>query len=171
MTILFETERLIARAPNQSDFDNLYSLQSDPKVMEFIGKGTPRTKVEVQESLNEIILYYQKHGFGFFSIFEKETGEFVGQGGIFHLNFQDTQKEFEVGYRLHVKFWGKGIATELTKALIEWGFENLTINKIFGIIKPENSRSRNVLLKAGMRYLHRTDYSGFVVDKFVITKK
>lgn len=170
MTIIFETQRLIAKAPQESDVEYLYSLQSDSEVMKLIGKGVPRSKEKIQASLKEIIEYYKKHGFSFFSIFEKETNEFVGQAGLFHLNFDDSQEEIEVGYRLNKKFWNKGFATELAKGLIKWGFEHIKVNKFVAFIKSENDRSRKVLQKLGMRYIGKSAYAHFAVDKFEIAK-
>lgn len=169
MTIIFQTKRLIAKAPAETDIDKLYLLQSDAKVMQFIGKGLPRTLEEVQISSSEIMAYYNKNGFSFFSIFEKQTGDFVGQGGLFQLNFDDSATEIEIGYRLNTKFWHKGLATELASALIQWGFAHLNLDKLVAVIKPENAASRKVLQKIGMHYLGKSEYAGFSVDKFEIS--
>lgn len=170
MSIIFETKHLIAKSPSLKDFNNLYSLQSDAQVMQYIGTGERRTIEEVRESLQEIIHYYEKNGFSFFSIFEKNTGHFVGQGGFFHLGFDDTQPTIELGYRLHKIFWNKGYATELAKGLITWGFSNLGIDKLVAVIKPENDRSRKVLQKAGMSYIGKMLYKGIQVDNYEIHK-
>lgn len=170
MSIIFETKRLIAKAPTASDFENLYLLQSDSEIMRYIGKGDKRTREEVKESLEEIIHYYEKYGFSFFSIFEKDTGQFVGQGGLFHLGFDITQPDIEIGYRLHKHLWNKGYATELARGLIKWGFEHLLVEKLVAVINPENDRSRVVLKKIGMRFMGKVDYKGVQVDSFVFYK-
>lgn len=82
-------------------------------------------------------------------MFEKESGYFVGEGGLHHLRFDDTQPEIEINYHLHTEFWGKGYGTELTKSLVRWGFENLSIDKIVASTCPDNIASQKVLKKAG----------------------
>jgi hypothetical protein len=47
--------------------------------------------------------YLEKYGLAFYSVFEKETGNFVGQAGLFHLGFDVTQSDIELAYRLNKK--------------------------------------------------------------------
>lgn len=158
MIIFLETKRLILKPPEQSDLDNLLALRSEPEVMQYVGDGNIQTLEQVQEVLDTIIEYQKKHGFGFCSVYEKETGNFVGQAGLFHVGFDEKQQEIEVGYRLQKKFWGKGYATELTKAIIKWGFEHLPNMYLIGLTHPENKRSQHVLEKAGMIYTGKVTY-------------
>ncbi|KTD10845.1 multifunctional nucleotidyltransferase/glutamate rich protein GrpB/ribosomal protein alanine acetyltransferase [Legionella gratiana] len=66
--------------------------------------------------------------------------------------FDDTQPEIEIHYHLHKKFWGKGYATELTKALVHWGFQHLLINKLVAATYPNQTASQKVLQKSGFDY-------------------
>ena len=153
MNIFLETERLVLRLPTWSDLDNLVALRSDPEVMKYLGDGSTHNKAQVERFLNIAIPYQEKYGFGFCSVFEKETGEFIGQAGLFHKGFYDEQPDIELAYRLHKKYWGHGYATELAKALIRWAFENLKIDKIVSAAEPENIASQKVLLKSGFLFL------------------
>jgi GrpB-like predicted nucleotidyltransferase (UPF0157 family)/predicted acetyltransferase len=152
MEIFLETERLILKKPELSDLDILYTLRSDPKVMQYTGYGATQTKEQVKEYLDFAIPYKNKHGIGFCLVFEKESGSFIGEAGLFHLLFDDTQSEIEIGYHLHKKFWGNGYATELTKALIKWGFQNLSVKKLVAGSYPENTSSHKVLQKSGFDF-------------------
>lgn len=154
MSIFLETKRLILKTTELSDLDNLVALRSDPDVMKYTGDDV-QGKEEVKEALNFFISYYDKHGMGFFSVFEKETGSFVGQAGLFHLLFDERQPEIEIAYRLHKKFWGKGYATELAKAIIQWGFQHLSKDKLIASSYPENVASQKVLKKAGLDFRGR----------------
>ena len=172
MSIFLETKRLIINTPELDDFDDLYALQSDADVMKYIGRGV-RTQSDVLNGLEKAIMHYDKHGFSLGSVFEKESGEFVGRAGLIHLAYDDAQPEVEVGYALTKSSWNKGYATELTQALIKWAFKHLTIKKIVAVIKPENDRSRRVLEKVGMRYIKRTLYwdnevALYEIDKSVV---
>ncbi len=153
MNMFLETERLILRLSTWSDLDNLIRLRSDPEVMKYIGDGSSHTKAQVERFLSIAMPYQEKHGFGFCSVFEKETGEFIGQAGLFHKGFYDEQPDIELAYRLHKKYWHQGYATELAKALIRWAFENLKVEKIVSAAEPENIASQKVLLKSGFLFL------------------
>ena len=153
MKIFLETERLILRLPTWSDLDHLVALRSDPDVMKYLGDGSIHTKEQVERFLSMAIPYQEKYGFGFCSVFEKETGEFIGQAGLFHKGFNDEQPDIELAYRLHKKYWGRGYGTELAKALIRWAFENLPVDKIVSAAEPGNTASQQVLLKSGFIFL------------------
>ncbi|MBV8802057.1 MAG: GNAT family N-acetyltransferase [Gammaproteobacteria bacterium] len=152
MSIFLETKRLILKTPEVADFNILLALRSDPSVMQYTGYGETQTADEVKEYLNFAIAYENKHGMGFCLVFEKTSQEFIGEAGIFHLLFDDKQNEIEINYHLHKKFWGQGYATELSKALIKWGFEHLDINKIVATAYPENLASQQVLKKSGFDF-------------------
>ena len=152
MGIFLETKRLILKTLELSDFDRLLALQSDSDVMQHTGAGCAQTAEQVKEYLSFSISYQKKHRIGFCTVFEKETGELVGEAGVFHLLFDDTQPQIEVGYHLHKKFWGKGYATELVKALVQWGLEHLPNSKLVATAYPENSASQKVLKKAGFDF-------------------
>ncbi|KTD56741.1 multifunctional nucleotidyltransferase/glutamate rich protein GrpB/ribosomal protein alanine acetyltransferase [Legionella santicrucis] len=149
MYIFLETERLILRAPALSDLDELVELRSDFDVMRYTGEGGAQTKEQVLDYLNFVLSYRKKFDLGFNLVFEKEGGSFVGEAGLFHLLFDDTQPKIEVGYHLHKKFWGKGYGTELTKALVHWGFEHLSVDKLVASTYPNQTASQKVLQKAG----------------------
>ncbi|HCJ1159129.1 TPA: GNAT family N-acetyltransferase [Legionella pneumophila] len=149
MGIFLETKRLILKRVELSDLDLLVALRSDLEVMENTGYGGTQTIEEVREYLDFAIPYQEKHGMGFCLVFEKESGNFVGEAGLFHLLFDDKQSEIELGYHLHKKFWGKGYGTELAKALIQWGFQHLSVNKLISTAYPDNIASQKVLNKAG----------------------
>lgn len=150
--IFLETERLILKTTKLTDLDRLVVLRSDPDVMTHLGDVATDTVEQVKRFLSIAMPYQKKHGIGFCMVFEKHSGDFIGQAGLFHIGYDDTQPEIEIAYRLHKKFWGKGYATELAKALIQRGFQNLSVNKLIGAATPENIASQKVLLKAGLDY-------------------
>ena len=115
--------------------------------MKYTGEGGAQTKEQVQDYLNFALSYQKKHGMGFCLVFEKESSSFVGEAGLFHLLFDDTQPEIEVSYHLHKKFWGKGYATELTKALVQRGFQHLLINKLVAATYPNQTASQKSITK------------------------
>ena len=167
--ILLETKRLIIKIPTSEDLEDQHVLQSDPDVMRYIAKGV-RDREEVKASLARMISHQQKHGFSLGSVFEKETGKFVGRAGLVYLALDDTQPDIEIGYALLKEYWEKGYATELTHALIQWGFSHLSVNKLVAVTRPENEKSKRVLEKAGMQYVGMDQYHGVDVERYEINR-
>ncbi|ARB92827.1 GNAT family N-acetyltransferase [Legionella longbeachae] len=151
MSLFLETKNLIIKAPQLADFNNLYTLQTDADVMKYIGQGI-RTEAEIMAGLEKAIAHYEKYGFSLGCVFEKESAHFVGRAGLIYAAYNDSQPDIEVAYALHKTAWNKGYGLELAKALITWGFQNISIERLVAYVHPGNERSRRVLEKAGMSY-------------------
>lgn len=152
MPIFLETERLILKTHEYGDIEHVLVLRAHPGVMQYIGDGTIHNQAQVQRFLDITIPYQEKHQLGFCAVFEKMTGNFIGQAGLFHLGYDDTQTDIEIAYRLHPHYWHKGYATELVKALIQWGFKHLSVDKLVAVTHPDNIASQKVLTKAGLDF-------------------
>ena len=153
MSIFLETERLILRVPVLEDYAAILELVSDLDVMQYIGDGSPFSPDATAAKLHRDIAHHVKHGFGFNMVYEKVSGDFVGQAGLFYLEYNDAQPNIEIGYRLHKAFWRKGYATELVKGIMKWGFTNLPNDKLIAVIDPRNLNSQAVAKKAGMEFV------------------
>lgn len=162
-----ETKRLILKIPTFADYNDLLALRTDPEVMKF---GTVQTKEQVKKLIENADSYFAQYNLAFFSVFKKETNEFVGQAGLFHLGYDTHQPEIELAYRLLKKFWHKGYATELAKFLIAWGFKHLAVDKLVAVIHTNNEKSRHVIQKAGMRYSGITNCYNSLLAKYEIHK-
>jgi RimJ/RimL family protein N-acetyltransferase len=149
MAIFLETERLILKPAVQSDLNDLFALRSDPDVMKYSEKGV-QTREEVQTFLDTTIPYQKRYGYDICSVFEKCSGDFVGQAGLFCTENIAEQSEVEIGYSLHKKYWGRGYGTELVRALIQWGFKHLPAKKLVAFTDSENIASHRILQKCGM---------------------
>jgi RimJ/RimL family protein N-acetyltransferase len=150
--IFLETERLVLREFALDDVDNLVELDSDPEVMRFINGGRPTPRDEIQSDVLPAFLgYYGRYaGYGFWAAVEKSTGLFVGW---FH--FRPARgappDEVELGYRLRRSSWGKGYATEGSRALIDKGFSELGVQRVVAFTMVVHAASRRVMEKAGLR--------------------
>jgi RimJ/RimL family protein N-acetyltransferase len=149
MDIFLETERLILRRFTEDDVDNLFDLDSDPAVV-WDGKSTPREEIE-RDHIPAYLDYYRRYeGYGFWAAIEKVTGAFLGW---FHYRpYEDAPVDQpELGYRLRRSAWGKGYATEGSRALIRKGFTELGVQRVVAFTYGEHHASRRVMEKAGMR--------------------
>ncbi|MCC5792108.1 MAG: GNAT family N-acetyltransferase [Legionellaceae bacterium] len=150
MTDFLKTRRLTLRLTEPSDFEHILRLRADPDVQRFTTQGA-QSRQDIERLMDTILAYKKKHGHGMVSVFLRDSGEFIGQAAIFHSDYYDLQPEIEICYRFHKAHWGKGYATEVTKALLDWGFKNLDIDTIVSFIVPENIASKRVLEKCGFQ--------------------
>jgi RimJ/RimL family protein N-acetyltransferase len=154
MQIFLETERLVLRQFTDGDVDNLVELDGDPDVMRFINGGRPTPRGEIEGDILPAFLdYYERFaGYGFWAAIEKSTGRFLGW---FHFRPPKAAQpgEVELGYRLRRSAWGKGYATEGSRALIEKGFTELGVRRVVASTMVVNVASRRVMEKAGLRFV------------------
>ncbi len=152
MEIFLETERLILRQFTLDDVDNLFALDDDPDVMRYLtgGPGTSRDEIE-RDYIPAYLRYYDRFaGYGFWVAIERATGDFLGWLH-FRPNRDDPVDQPELGYRLRKSAWGKGYATEGSRALIAKGFTDLGVQRVIASTYQDNAASRRVMEKCGMR--------------------
>ena len=155
MEVYLETDRLILRRFTPADVDDLVELDGDPAVMHFItgGRPTPREEIE-RETLPAFLRYYERYaGYGFWAAIEKESGAFLGWFHFRPAPDGGRADEPELGYRLRAAAWGKGYATEGSRALIRKGFTDLGAQRVFAETMAVNEASRRVMEKAGLKHV------------------
>ena len=161
-----ETQRLLLRMFCPEDLDELARLFSDPQVMKYVGDGQTVNREEADKALQSIIKHWQTHGFGRWAAVDKQTREFVGFGGLRSL-FGTP----EVVYHLATAHWGKGLATELARASLRFGFEDRGFDRIVAIAKPLNTASLHVMEKLGMHFEKYHSYYGIEVVQYAISRE
>ncbi len=145
--IIFETERLIVRHFREPDADDFFLLQGNPDVMRFI--RPVKNREESDAFLLEAIAGYAEPWMGRWAIEEKVTGKFIGS---FVLNpIPEDKEKTQLGYAFMPEYWGKGLATEVTIAGLEYFYYKTPLIQIFGVVEAANHASQKVLLKAGFQ--------------------
>ena len=137
-----ETERLDLRPLTIGDVVALYELDSDPEVMRYTLHGRPSTLEEVEATVRDRI---GARWMGY----ERATGEFVGWYAL----VPHDRGEYEIGYRLRRAMWGRGLATEGTRALVDAAFDRLGATRIWAQTMAVNARSRAVMERCGLRHV------------------
>ncbi len=152
MQVFLEAQRLVLRRFTMADSGNLASLDADPEVMRLVTGGIPTSREEIEnEVLPAFLGYHQRYeGYGFWAAIEKATGEFLGW---FHFRPREDAApgEVDLGYRLRKSAWGKGYATEGSRALIRKGFTEFSVQRVVAEAMAVNQASRRVMEKAGLR--------------------
>ena len=152
--IFLETDRLLLRRFTADDVDNLTGLDGDPEVMRFItgGRTTPPEEIE-KDLVPAFLSYYERYdGYGFWAAIEKANGDFLGW---FHFRPApgSAPDEPELGYRLRKVAWGKGYATEGSRALIHKGFTEFGVRRVVAFTMTVNHGSRRVMEKCGLTFV------------------
>ena len=153
MDVFVETDRVALRRFTRDDLELIVGLDNDPGVKRYIDDGAAVDREELAENLDWWLGYYEKfEAYGFWAAIEKATGLFIGW---FHFRPGESvgPLEPELGYRLHRRSWGQGYATEVSRALIDKGFTELGIERVYAQTMAVNVGSRRVMEKAGLRFV------------------
>ncbi|MGC5289170.1 GNAT family N-acetyltransferase [Micromonospora sp. DT231] len=146
------TERLRFRRLTMADVDLLVELDGDPEVMRFLSGGVATPPATVRdEQLPRLLGQYERHpGLGRWAAHDRKSGEFLGW---FALDPSADGTEAELGYRLRRSTWGRGLATEGSRALVRYAFDTVGVRRVWAETMAVNERSRRVMAKAGLRYV------------------
>jgi RimJ/RimL family protein N-acetyltransferase len=161
-----ETSRLLLREFREDDAEVYWRLGNDARIIQYT-HDPPLVDVEAALQLmrSHPLADYQRHGFGRWACVLKETGAVIGFAGLKHL---PNLGEVDLGYRFLPEYWGRGLATEASRAAIGYGFQVLQLDHIIGLVHPMNIASVRVLEKAGMRKVDTIDYFDDKVSKYII---
>ena len=172
MQFLIETERLILRSLTLEDINGMFELNSNPAVQRFVGNQPIKSLSEAKENIEFITAQYLINGVGRLAVIEKETGDFLGWGGLKLITeeINGHYDFYELGYRFLPKHWGKGFATEVASASIKYGFEEMKLDVIYAIADVENHASKKVLEKVGFKLIQVFDYQGIPHNWFKLPK-
>ena len=150
--ILLETRRLRLRRFDTDDVDRLVELDSDPEVMRFITYGAPTPRATYEQVIlpRWFAIYARTPELGYWAAEDRQGGGFLGW---FHLRpDRFDEGELELGYRLARVAWGRGLATEGARAVIEHAFTRAGAAKVTARTMAANERSRQVMRKCGLDF-------------------
>ncbi len=141
------TLRLALHDITREHANELHELDSDPRVMRFIGDGHGSSRSQIDQIMRRLPRADRLYpGLGTWRATRRDNGDFIGW---FALKYIPGTAEVEVGYRLRHAAWGRGYATEGARELVRYGFDDLGLHRIIGVTHPGNAASQNVLLKLG----------------------
>lgn len=147
---VFETKRLGFRLWKESDKEPFYIMNSNDQVMKYFPKVL--TKKESDEFYNRIQTHFKESGYGLWVVELKDTREFIGFIGFYRATFEAFFTPcIEIGWRLDNKYWNKGYATEGALRCINYGFEQLNLEKIYSFTSRINTPSIKVMEKIGLK--------------------
>jgi RimJ/RimL family protein N-acetyltransferase len=162
MRVVVRTGRLVLRQLERSDTENLWSLDGDPDVMRHICLPTV-SRAEFESTVVPALLAERERyrQFGYWAA-ETKDGEFVGrfglhpstptENGLWEHTASDHTSLVTLGYRIRRSAWGRGYATEGSRALVDRAFAELGVAEMRATTMAVNVGSRRVLEKVGFEH-------------------
>jgi [ribosomal protein S5]-alanine N-acetyltransferase len=152
----FSTTRLHAERLTAEHWAELHRMHRDAAAMAYLGgvRDAAWTSAYLERNLH----HWERHGFGLWILREVPSGPPVGRAVLRHLQV-DEADEVEVGYGFYEPYWGRGYATEITRACLDHGFTQLRLESMVAVTSATNAASQHVLRKCGLAF-----------DRFVTTE-
>lgn len=133
----------------ESDWSAIHDYASNPIVTKYQPWG-PNTKEDTKAYVQEVLkdAAHDPRTRFVFAIIQLEEERLIG---AVEINIRDHfNLEGEIGYIIHPEYWGQGYATEAASLILDFGFANLKLHRVFATCDPNNIASSKVLEKIGM---------------------
>lgn len=148
--LVLESERLILRTPRPGDALPMAALANDRRVAEgTLNMPFPYDAHDAETFIELARTARERSSFLANAIERKSDGAFIGMIGLV---FQMEYDRAELGYWLGVPFWNQGYATEAARALLDFAFRELRLNRVYAAHYGDNPASGRVMQKLGMTY-------------------
>jgi len=135
--------------------------------MRYISEGAPWPHSKIVEFVERQRTHFTELGYCLWKLMIKDESEISGFCGLQPL---DDLPGIEIGWWLASRLWGKGLATEAARAVLEDGFRRCGLNRIVAIAKRENKASTRIMEKIGMKYEKEALHHSIEVVLYAIEK-
>ncbi|HEY6145098.1 MAG TPA: GNAT family N-acetyltransferase [Solirubrobacterales bacterium] len=164
-TFSLETERLLLRAAESGDAEELVRLHDDPLVAHYLGV---RDREWYEWRLGVSAEEWAQRGHGLVTILDRADGAFLGRTGF---KYWPQFDETELGWVLRPEARGRGVATEATRAMLRWGAGRLECPYFTAMIRPDNVASIAVAERICMTPLRDDELLGDAVTVYAIDRE
>jgi RimJ/RimL family protein N-acetyltransferase len=161
------TERLTASALTEADWPDFRALLLDPRVSATIGGVRPED--EVRGRFDADLRHWAEHGFGQWA-WRDADGAFAGRGGLRRYRIEGGEDVVELGYSVAPERWGAGLATEMARESLAFGFAELGLDRIHAFVFEGNARSERVLEKCGFAYVGPMVHAGHACRLWMVAR-
>jgi len=174
--IILETQRLIIRKWRDSDLQPMAAINQDPQVMEYF--PAPKNLEETRSFIIANMRIYEQVGYCFYAVELKDNHKFIGFVGLSPVGDElPCGPAVEIGWRLGVKYWGKGYANEAAQAIVAHAFNILGINELVTFTASTNKKSEKLMQRLGFERSEQDDFDhpkiadGHILQRHVFYKK
>ena len=181
MNLQLLSDRLVFTPLELADIDLVLDLWTDPEVVKYIEEVS--TEAELRQEMPVVIKRGGNGAIGEWCVADRETGEKLGSAYLFPMPTEEDDivyglldmgqmpdADIEVGYFLKRSAWGKGYATEVCRRMLQFVFQQTSLQEVVASVHEENVESKHVLEKCGCLYQGQTKAWGMDGPIFKITR-
>ena len=167
MKLELHTERLLLTPLAPTDLDLALELWTDPEVVEYVCDVL--TEAEIRQEMPDATRRGGNGGIGIWCVADRKTGEKLGSTYLLPMPIDEDDTDFslvvmgqmpdaeiEIGFFLKRLVWGRGYATEVCQRLLQFAFQEVSLNEVVASVDANNVASRKVLEKSGLLDRGRT---------------
>ena len=147
-----ETERLILRPPGEDGFEGYAAMYADEEAARHI--GGLKDRAQAWRAMTSMIGMWVVRGYGFFYLYEKTSGDWVGSVGP---HAPEGWPGREVGWSIARAHWRKGYGKEAACAAMDYAFDTLGWDKVIHVIDPQNKPSAALAEALGSTIVETVD--------------
>ena len=151
------TERLRLVPISAKHAPELWEIHQD----EGVARWYPLSRGQALRFAERMESSWRDHGVGKWLAYEESTGALVGRGGPSWAVVEGAGC-VEIGWALRQEVWGRGYATEIGRAGLDYAFSVPGIEEVVAFTEVHNARSRAVMERLGMRHVGQILRPGFV---------
>ncbi len=144
------TPRLLLRRFRMEDVDDVFAYARDPEMTRFVFWQAHSSVEDSREFLQRTLQGYADGHPPAWAIEHTEDRVVIGSCAYHEVSIMNLRGE--IGYALARKYWGKGIMTEVVRAMLDYGFRVIRLNRIEARCDVDNTASWHVMEKVGMKF-------------------
>lgn len=163
-----ETARLRLRPLSPGDADDLHRLWMEPGVRRYLWDDEVIPRERVVSIVAESVASFASRGYGLWGASPREGEAFLGFCGFWH--FREPPRP-ELLYGIDPACWNRGFATEAARAVMKYGFEELSFGRIEASTDAANAASARVMERAGMSFWKRETTNGLDTVFYAVTRE
>ncbi|MBZ6472767.1 GNAT family N-acetyltransferase [Streptomyces griseocarneus] len=161
MTTL-RTPRLTLRRWREDDVAPMAAINADPEVMRWVGDGSVHDRARTEAGIAAWEREWEERGVGPFAVEDRGSGRLAGMAGLSVPAFlPEILPAVEIGWRFGRPYWGRGLATEAARAVLDFALRDRGLARVVGVHAVGNAASAAIMRKLGMRPERETTHPAY----------
>lgn len=164
---ILETERCFLRESTPEDAEVFFAIYASPNITKYTEGLLPdleQQRAYLKDYTGQMYGYYE---FGVWTVLSRETGEIIGRAGF---SVREGYELPELGFVIGEPWQRKGIAYEICKAILQYGWDTCGFDQVQALVKPENRASLDLCSKLGFTQKEKIIEKGEEYAKLTIEK-
>ena len=161
---ILTTERCLVRETGVEDLDAFYEIYAEPSVTQYTEGLYPERAQEEAWLKDYMENMYYFYNYGVWTICDKATGQIIGRAGFSN---REGYEDPELGFVIGVPWQRQGYATEVCRALLKYGKEELGFERVQMLVMPGNETSLHLAENLGFQRLDQVTWKGILYQRLL----